>query len=121
MDENSQRLERVKKALGCKSDYELGKRLNLRHPQISRWRGRGFHASTAILIDSLLDLIEQTTPNILHGINIARLGKKYAKRRGNNPDYLASQMPELLSLTSFKKLTDPQAHEVYQAIESFFR
>ncbi len=56
--ENDKRVNRIRRALGCKVDAELASKLSTYQPNISRWRSKGFHPSTALLIDSLLSVIK---------------------------------------------------------------
>lgn len=54
MEENKRRVERIKKALGCKTNTALAKRIGSHAPNITRWRKQGFYPSMAGLIDELI-------------------------------------------------------------------
>jgi predicted transcriptional regulator len=51
------RIERIKRLLDCKSDSELARRLELKQPQIARWKRGEFSKSMAMLVDYLLSII----------------------------------------------------------------
>jgi hypothetical protein len=62
-------VDRLLKSFGCSKDKELLAELNklvleynksakFHQPQLSRWRNQGFHTSTELLINLLLDKIE---------------------------------------------------------------
>ncbi len=60
-DDNAVRMDRILKAHGVVQDIELFRLLKgeISQPRISYWRNKGHYKSTAILIDSLLDIIEK--------------------------------------------------------------
>ena len=58
MDDNARRVERIKKALGCKTDAELAERIQSHRPNVTRWKTRGFYPVQANLVDALLDELD---------------------------------------------------------------
>jgi hypothetical protein len=59
MKKNERRVERIKAALGCRTDIELAKLLKSYPPNISRWKKRGFYPAIANLIDELLSRVDK--------------------------------------------------------------
>lgn len=59
-------IEKIKKILGCKKNKELAELLSKKggkkiHPeQITQWKNRGFHKSTVILLDALIECIQNS-------------------------------------------------------------
>jgi len=60
-DDNAVRMDRILKVHGVAKDIELFRKFKgeISQPRISYWRNKGHYKSTAILIDSLLDIIEK--------------------------------------------------------------
>jgi hypothetical protein len=56
--DNAERITRIKRVLELNEDKELAEFVRTQHPRVARWKKQGFHATTAILIDALLDKIE---------------------------------------------------------------
>jgi hypothetical protein len=65
MNENEERVQRIKEMLGCQTDIELAERIKSHPPNITRWKKRGFYPIVANLIDEMikvnLDLRQQIT------------------------------------------------------------
>jgi transcriptional regulator with XRE-family HTH domain len=49
-------IEEIKKALGCKTDSELARKLQVDRNTVWRWKNNGFHPSTKRLILLLLEV-----------------------------------------------------------------
>jgi hypothetical protein len=65
MNDNEERVQRIKEMLGCQTDTELAERIKSHPPNITRWKRRGFYPIVANLIDEMikvnLDLRQQIT------------------------------------------------------------
>jgi len=51
-------LEEIKKALYCKNDSELARKLKIDRSRVCNWRRKGWHNSTEALLKSLLEKIK---------------------------------------------------------------
>lgn len=58
-DPNRKRIDRLRKAAGCLTDKELADKFGVDAPRVAYWRQKGFHESTAAVIDFLLDQLEK--------------------------------------------------------------